>query len=96
MADCAWGGNWSGQLGDGTTTNRHTPTLIGTDTWFAISGGIGHSLGLRSDGRLFAWGHNNVGQLGDGTTTNRHTPTLIGTDTWFAISGGTGHSLGLR
>ena len=92
----SWGWNPSGQLGDGTTTNRLMPTLIGTDTWIAISGGGFHSLGLRSDGRLFAWGSNLQGQLGDGTTTDRHTPTLIGTDTWIAISGGAVHSLGLR
>ena len=50
----AWGGNGNGQLGDGTTTNRLTPTLIGTDTWQEIAGGGSHSLGLRTDGRLFA------------------------------------------
>ena len=43
----SWGSNWAGQLGDGTTTVRHTPTLIGSDTWIAISGGMDHSLGIR-------------------------------------------------
>ena len=47
----AWGDNRFGQLGDGTTTNRNTPTLIGTDIWNMIAGGGYHTLGIRSDGR---------------------------------------------
>ena len=92
----AWGWNFAGQLGDGTVTDRHTPTFISTN-WNKINARIGHhSLGIRSDGRLFAWGRNVQGQLGDGTITSRNIPTLIGTDTWIAISGGGFHSLGIR
>ena len=68
------------RLGDGTTIDRHIPTLIGADTWQEIAAGGHHSLGIRADGRLFAWGRNGNGQLGDGTTTQRLTPTLIGAD----------------
>ena len=89
-----WGRNDYGQLGLGDTTNRHTPTQIGTSDWTAIAGGYYHSLGL-SGGKLFAWGRNNYGQLGDNTTTDRHTPTQIGTSDWTAIAGGYTHSLGL-
>jgi len=32
-----------------------------------ISAGAGHTLGLRSDGTVWAWGDNSIGQLGDGT-----------------------------
>ena len=40
--------SWTGQLGDGTTTQRLTPTLIGVDTWRKI-GAVGgdHSLGVK-------------------------------------------------
>ena len=72
----AWGWNEHGRLGDGTTTTRRTPTLIGVDTWQEIAAGGHHSLGIRADGRLFAWGRNWSGQLGDGTTIDRHIPIL--------------------
>ena len=90
----AWGYNGSGQLGDNTTTNRHTPTQIGTSDWTAIAGGYYHSLGI-SGNKLYAWGYNYYGQLGDNTTTNRHIPTQIGTSDWTEIAGGNYHSLGI-
>jgi len=92
----AWGDNTYGQLGDGTTTNRLSPTVIGSCTWKAISGGRYHSLGIRADDKLYAWGDNTYGQLGDGTTTQRESPTAIGSCTWKAIAGGYYHSLGLK
>ncbi|MFI9272007.1 RCC1-like domain-containing protein [Kitasatospora sp. NPDC052896] len=84
----AWGNNFSGQLGDGTTTNRNTPVPVCAPgrtaicTRFlthvdAISAGGSHSLALRADGRVLAWGNNANGRLGDGTTTNRDTPVSV-------------------
>ena len=35
-----------GQLGDNTTTNRYTPTQIGTSDWSSIAAGSSHSLGI--------------------------------------------------
>jgi len=92
----AWGRNSDGQLGDGTTTNRTSPTAIGSCTWKAIAGGYYHSLGIRADDKLYAWGYNSNGELGDGTTTLRTSPTAIGSCTWKAIAGGYYHSLGLK
>jgi alpha-tubulin suppressor-like RCC1 family protein len=97
-----WGYNKYGQLGDRTTTNRHSPTLIDHptgDTWISASLGGGHSLALDSSGNLYTWGRNNYGRLGDGTATNRHSPTLIDHpdgDTWISASLGGGHSLALH
>lgn len=95
-AIASWGNNGDGQLGDGTTTNRSSPTRIGTCTWKAIDGGGYHSLGIRGDNRLLSWGNNGYGELGDGTYEDRLEPTLIGSCTWKAISAGDGYSLGIR
>jgi len=91
----AWGYNGEGQLGDSTTTQRTTPTQVGTDTdWAAVTAGGYHTLALKSDGTLWAWGYNGFGQLGDGTTNDQTTPTQVGTDTdWASATAGGYHSL---
>ncbi|WP_259465322.1 InlB B-repeat-containing protein [Bifidobacterium sp. wkB344] len=88
----AWGDNFDGQLGDGTTSSRYTPVRVKTPdrktypnlpadfTFVQVSGGYWHSLALGSDGNAYTWGDNNEdGQLGDGTTTDRHTPVRVKT-----------------
>jgi probable HAF family extracellular repeat protein len=80
----AWGSNFSGQLGDGTTTARITPVLVGqvggiglmTDA-VAIATGMFHSLAIVDDGSVWAWGHNASGQIGNGTTSPSLTPTPV-------------------
>jgi alpha-tubulin suppressor-like RCC1 family protein len=75
----AWGGNGVGQLGDGTTIERHSPIQIGTDNhWVSMAGGRYHTIALKSDGTLWTWGLNEYGQLGDGTTAERSTLVQIG------------------
>jgi alpha-tubulin suppressor-like RCC1 family protein len=93
----AWGANFDGQLGDGTTTSRPTPVAVsGGHVFRAIAGGYRHTIGLASDGAVFAWGYNLSGQLGDGTTTNRSTPVAVaGGRTYAAISAGDNHSVAL-
>ena len=66
----AWGLNDSGQLGDGTTTNRPDPVKIMDEVTF-VSAGSSHSLAIKTDGSLWAWGSNAYGQLGDGTGGER-------------------------
>ncbi|MCL2828644.1 MAG: S-layer homology domain-containing protein [Oscillospiraceae bacterium] len=73
-----WGGNQYGQLGDGTTVRRHTPSGgARLDNAVAIAAGAVHTVALRNDGMVWAWGHNELGQLGDGTGTNRTTPVQV-------------------
>jgi alpha-tubulin suppressor-like RCC1 family protein len=94
----AWGSNFDGQLGDGTTTNRHFPIQVGTNTnWQSVAAGHYHSLGLRKDGTLWAWGKNQYGQLGDGTDIFRNTPVHIGAGfTWLSVAGGQFYTLAVR
>ena len=70
------GANSSGQLGDGSTTNRSLPKKIDENV-SQVSAGSGHRLYVKTDGSFWAMGSNQFGQLGDGTTTNRITPLQI-------------------
>ncbi|MDF1654215.1 MAG: hypothetical protein P1U34_03800 [Coxiellaceae bacterium] len=74
-----WGENAHGQLGDGTTTERHIPTTVtglGSDVKSLSAGGI-HTCALLIDGRIKCWGDNNGGQLGNNSTTSSDTPVLV-------------------
>ena len=75
-----------GQLGDGTTTDRHHPTAVSTDLTFStITIGYAHVCALQTGtGAAFCWGANDQGQLADGTTTDRHTPTAVSTNLTFS------------
>ena len=65
--------------------------------WSNVSTGGAHTLGIGSDGSLWAWGTASYGQLGTGNQTNLNVPTKIGSDLdWSKISGGNGHSLALK
>jgi alpha-tubulin suppressor-like RCC1 family protein len=74
-----WGGNSQGQLGDGTTTDKHVPTpvtgLAGPAT--AIAAGAFHTCALIEGGTVQCWGDNVRGGLGDGTTTDSTTPVSV-------------------
>ena len=85
----AWGDNYNGQLGNGTTTERHAPVRVKTPdrstypdlpadfTYLQVSAGGSHSLALGSDGNAYAWGYNGSGQLGDGTSSSQSTPVRV-------------------
>ena len=71
-----WGANDYGQLGDGTTTQRNTPTYI-MDNVASISMGDYHSAAITKDGKLYTWGRNDEGQVGDGTRYVRYSPKHV-------------------
>jgi alpha-tubulin suppressor-like RCC1 family protein len=74
-----WGENKSGELGDGTTSNRLSPVRTSGGYLFSsISVGDLTTCGVTTDGRGVCWGMGGYGSLGDGTFTGlRLTPTLV-------------------
>jgi alpha-tubulin suppressor-like RCC1 family protein len=84
------GHNDAGQVGDGTTVNRETPTVLpfikdviqaeaAMRVGSIYTGWYAHSLALTVDGQVWVWGSNAYGQLGiDGTNhDNRYRPYPI-------------------
>ena len=95
----AWGNNFAGELGDGTTTTRLAPVqATGLTGVTQVAGGCQHSLALRSDGTVWAWGDNSAGQLGRGTVTGVEAPAapVSGLAGVTKIAAGCGFSLALR
>jgi alpha-tubulin suppressor-like RCC1 family protein len=95
----AWGNNYQGLLGDGTTTTRSSPVTVvgGITNWRQLSLTNNHSLGVTATGIAYGWGRNQYGRLGDGTTTTRSSPVTVvgGITNWSQVSAGGQHSLGL-
>ncbi|WP_223635057.1 MopE-related protein [Corallococcus sp. EGB] len=62
----AWGANSSGQLGDGTTTERKQPVqLPGLTDVASLAAGSEHSLAVKKDGSVWGWGFNADGLIDD-------------------------------
>jgi len=97
----AWGRGREGQLGTGVTTNQTSPQRVtgGASEWKSISAGWLFTLGIGTDGSLWAWGRNNYGQLAQGefSTTNRTTPIQVtsGPSTWQMVDAARYHGLGI-
>jgi serine/threonine protein kinase/alpha-tubulin suppressor-like RCC1 family protein len=80
-AGYCWGGNRSGQLGDGSRTNRPTPVAVQASFPFAaLVAGEAHTCGLPRGRLPLCWGANTQGQLGDGTVEPRAQPTPVSLD----------------
>jgi alpha-tubulin suppressor-like RCC1 family protein len=75
-----WGGNSSGQLGDGSQTHRSTPVEVilpaGVTSFTAIAAADRHSCGIGNNGQAYCWGAEFIAG-GHGATTNRLTPTQV-------------------
>lgn len=80
-----WGRNLSGNIGDGTTTNRSVPTQVSgmTSGVESISSGNGTTCAVSTAGALKCWGLGDYGQIGDRWNLDRSTPT----DTYGMSSG---------
>lgn len=62
-----WGGNSSGQLGDGNdgTAAALPVPVVGGIRFAGVSAGFLHTCGVTPDGLLYCWGRNSEGQLGN-------------------------------
>jgi alpha-tubulin suppressor-like RCC1 family protein len=61
-----WGHNGDGQLGDGSSSNKHTPQDIGLSGITTVSAGYNHNMAVSSDGSVDSWGWDANNQLGTG------------------------------
>lgn len=96
-----WGWNVAGQLGDGTTTTRLSPTPVqGTLKFVQVSAAhfaqFAHTCGVATDGAAHCWGGNDFGRLGDGTAATRLVPTPVAGGLMFIeVSAGGAHTCGV-
>jgi alpha-tubulin suppressor-like RCC1 family protein len=98
-----WGNNGYGQLGDGTNSNRNTPTaVVGLSevTALALAAGWEHTCALLSNGGMKCWGSNWYGQLGNGNGGIGYVSTIpvdiVGLESGVtAITAGDGHTCAL-
>ena len=83
-----FGDNTWGQLGTENAVFKSSPVLVGTKSWSQVASGLSHTIGIRSDGKLYGWGANNYGQIGnnDLTLAHRSSPIQIGTSNWASVS----------
>jgi len=74
-----WGYNGSGQLGDGTTTQRRTPTPVSglASGVTAVAAGSSHYCALTAAGGGVCWGWDGYGQLGLGMRRTSTQPIAV-------------------
>lgn len=67
----AWGSNFEGELGNGSTADSDTPVRVrlpGTSKVTSLAAGAFFAVAGTSAGRVYSWGANNLGQLGNGSS----------------------------
>ena len=94
----AWGYNYYGQLGNGSTSGKNANSLPASVQFpttenkevkvIQASAGFKHSLAIDEEGRAWAWGSNEYGQLGNNTTNDQHSPVKVFASTQSTSSPG--------
>lgn len=92
-----WGLNEYGQLGDNSTQNKSSPSLVSSSEVFvAVSAGWNHTCAVTVAGKVFCWGYNGYGKLGvGGSGGNYLVPTQVNdasNSTFVSVSAGTDHT----
>ena len=74
-----WGLNTNGQLGDGTNTDRHSPTYssLGQTGVLKVTAGSYHTCAITVERNVLCWGENWNGQLGDSSNIDRKIPVEV-------------------
>ncbi len=85
----AWGKNYDGDLGNGSTTDSALPVkaiLPAGMKATAVAAGGDHSLALTTTGAVLAWGYNGYGQLGNGGTGSSSVPVVVSLPTGTKVT----------
>ena len=74
-----WGNNLRGAVGDGSNTDRASPTAVLGGLQFAMlnAGRGGHTCGVSIAGAIYCWGLNDHWQLGTTATLNSNVPVGV-------------------
>lgn len=74
-----WGNNSSGELGDGSFTNRTSPVAVtGGHRFTELAAGSHNTCGITTSGALYCWGSNRSNMLGAGVQSlDRNVPVQV-------------------
>ena len=82
---------------DGDKDSDTVTITVIKSTWSYVAGGWSHSIGLKTDGSLWAWGWNLQGQLGNGLNASCNMPVHVGEErNWKLFASGSAHTLAIR
>jgi alpha-tubulin suppressor-like RCC1 family protein len=83
-------------FGSSAALGKTGPAATGP-VWLQVSGGQGHTCGVRTDHTLWCWGWNGSGQLGLGNRQNHLLPQQVGVENdWQSVAVGSRYTCGIR